>query len=97
MEERPTFRVQASINSAYPDLYDELAKMPTSTRADRMRFLASIGLMAMSGRLSLMGHSGAEAANVRKEPVSDDGARHEPEADRTAQLAMQTGNLLSGL
>lgn len=59
----PSMKIAIS-RDTYPQLHDDLAKVNKSRRAERLRYLASVGQMAVSGNY----HTQAQASTIQIEP-----------------------------
>ncbi len=44
-------RIEIRLNASVPELLAEMEKLPARARAERLRFLAQMGLMMLSGKL----------------------------------------------
>lgn len=70
------FRIIVTVKAgANPELHDELLKSPREDRSERIRHLASIGLMVVNGTIT--GVTGAVATEPKEAQTeaSDDAAR----------------------
>ena len=73
----PRFQVQ--ITPAYPELADDLVRLPPRTRPERLRTLAMVGLAAMGGRMATI-KAPAAAPAVASESAAD------PQLERRLRL-----------
>jgi hypothetical protein len=64
----PRFQVQ--VTEAYPELADDLARVPPRARPERLRTLAMVGLAAMGGRMATL-KVPAAAPSAAPEPPAD--------------------------
>lgn len=49
---KPSLRVMVSVSEGMRELYDEVARLPSRHRADRIRILAAIGLASLGRNAS---------------------------------------------
>lgn len=73
----PRFQVQ--ITQAYPELADDLARLPLRARPERLRTLAMVGLAALGGRMATL-TAPAAASPATPEPAAD------PQLERRLRL-----------
>jgi hypothetical protein len=73
----PRFQVQ--ITPAYPELADDLARLPPRTRPERLRTLAMVGLATLGGRMP------TPKAPVAAPPAAPESAA-DPQLERRLRL-----------
>lgn len=69
-------RVVSQITAGYEELQQELKRFPAKQRAERFRLLASIGLLVIQGRHSLLltasaAEQGRERSTESQQPPAD--------------------------
>lgn len=77
---------------AMPELYEELARLSPRSRAERLRFLAGLGLMVARGNA---GAVGSGTGSVRPEQIQPAPEKPKPNIDPRRKSA--AANLLGSL
>jgi hypothetical protein len=85
-------RIVLSVTKANPELFEALESVPPRLRAERLRILATIGLMASKGvGLTI---DGKQANRKSDKPIADE---IDSEAGKNASQAIKTAKKLTGL